>query len=145
MHQEEEERQKDYLEAQIARAAERAGRDEGQNQATELIREENGGAALKMALPKSRLGQNSNTASRLKPAVAFQQDGNARIEGGPESFLAVLCHLKLMQIFRNLSLGKLVRLVYCLKEAMCGLRGCQQIQLRTERGSYGFNLTRTCC
>lgn len=82
MLQEEEDRQKEYLDAQIARAAERAGRDEGPSQATELHRTENGGAALRMALPKSRLAVSSSAAPKPKPAPGFQGDEGTDRAGG---------------------------------------------------------------
>jgi len=47
MQQEEEERQQDYLDAQIARAAQVSSPAEGPSQATELLRDGTGGVALR--------------------------------------------------------------------------------------------------
>lgn len=80
--QEEEERQNDYLDAQIARAAQVSTPEEGPSQATELIRDGTGGASLRMAIPKSRLGSGSIAPARVQPTAAFQGDDNERNDGG---------------------------------------------------------------
>ena len=79
MHvQEEEDRQSEYLQAQIERARQSAKPDEGPAQASELHRDENGGGApLQMALPKSRLAGGLLAAPKAKPAAAFVDDGKA--------------------------------------------------------------------
>ena len=85
--QEEEDRQKDYLEAQIARAGERAGRDEGPSQATELNREENGGASLRMALQKSGMQKSrlsNGYVAKLKPTTAFHEDADGFTAGSQQ-------------------------------------------------------------
>lgn len=97
MRQEEEDRQRDYLEAQIERARRSVGQEEGPAQGTELQRDVSGGATLQMALPnpKTRLSQVSFSAPKGRPAAAFQEDDSTDIFGA-------LQHLTRCHACRNL-------------------------------------------
>ena len=78
------ERQAQFLQAQIERARQSARTDESQTEATELLRNQNGGAAepLQMALGKSRLANgSSNKPKILQPQSGGFEDPEASNQG----------------------------------------------------------------
>lgn len=78
--QEEEDRQREYLEAQIERAQQSAKADEGPVEGTELHRDAlNGAVPLQLALSRSWLGQSALAAPKSR-APAFQEED--RPKGG---------------------------------------------------------------
>lgn len=77
------ERQAQFLQAQIDRAMQNAQADENQAAPSELRRDENGGAALQMALGKSRFANGSNSAPKIQSSQkeAFQAEDNGFDQG----------------------------------------------------------------
>ena len=92
------ERQQQFLQAQIERAMQSADPDEGPAQATELLRDENGGAAvpLQMALGKSRLSNSSSLPPRApmtSRSTFAQQDTDDRGDSHDESLMMWSWHV----------------------------------------------------